>query len=333
MDLKINPESNIPKYQQIADSLIGLIEAGVLKVGDKAPSIDTISKSNKVAKETVVQAYRHLKSNGIIESSEKRGFYIQTSVTSMRWRVLVLFNVMSPSKETIYKSIVNTLGEGYHVELFFHNYNYEMFEGIVKSKANMFHYCIVMPHFSSDSHKVLTAIPPEKLVVLDRPLLHPIPGASAVYQEFKVDVFDALLSQKDRILKYKRIVVLFPKDKGLPTEIVDGIKQFGTKNKIPVQVAAEVTQKTLLPDTLFITLTDEILIDLIELQQQSKLKLGKNIGIISYNENPLKRILAGGIATLTSDFEKMGKTAAECIIKKSTIVTRNPFYLILRNSL
>ncbi|HEV9038564.1 MAG TPA: GntR family transcriptional regulator [Puia sp.] len=333
MDLKINPDSNIPKYQQIADGLIGLIEAGVLKVGDKAPSIDTISKNNKVAKETVVQAYRHLKSNGIIESSEKRGFYIQTNVTNKRWRVLVLFNVMNPSKEIIYKSIVNSLGDRAHVELLFHNYNFEMFENIVKSKANMFHYYIIMPHFNPDSHKVLELIPPEKLLVLDRPLLHPIAGASAVYQDFRADVFDALLSQKERIRRYKQIVILFPKGKGLPTEIADGIKLFGTKNKMPVQVAAEVQPKMLVPDTLFITLTDEILIDLIELQQQSKLRIGKGIGIISYNENPLKRILAGGIATLTSDFEKMGRTAAECIINKSTIVTRNPFYLILRNSL
>jgi len=333
MNLKINPESNIPKYQQIADGLIGLIEAGVLKVGDKAPSIDTISKNNKVAKETVVQAYRHLKSNGIIESSEKRGFYIQTTVTNKRWRVLVLFNVMNPSKEIIYKSIINTLGDKAHVELFFHNYNFEMFDNIIKSKAGMFHYCIVMPHFHPDTRKVLESIPPEKLIILDRPLSHPIAGASAVYQDFKADVFDALMSQKERILRYKRITVLIPKGKSLPTEIADSIKLFGTKTKTPVQIAAEVHEKLLLPDTLFITLTDEILIDLIELQQQSKLKLGKNIGIISYNENPLKRILAGGIATLTSDFEKMGRTAAECIIKKSTIVTRNPFYLILRNSL
>lgn len=333
MNLKINPESNIPKYQQIADGLIGLIEAGVLKVGDKAPSIDAISKSNNVAKVTVVQAYRHLKSSGIIESSEKRGFYIQTNVTNMRWRVLVLFNVMNPSKEIIYKAIVNTLGEGAHVELFFHNYNFEMFENIIRSKAGMFHYCIVMPHFHPDTNKVLESIPPEKLIVLDRPLQHPIPGASAVYQDFKTDVFDALLSQRQAILKYKKIIVLQPTGKGLPTEIADGIKLFGTKNKLPVQVSLEVQEKMLLPDTLFITLTDEILIDLIELQQQTKLKLGKNIGIISYNENPLKRILAGGIATLTSDFEKMGRTAAECITKKTSIVTRNPFYLILRNSL
>src|SRR4051794_9310671 len=109
MNLKINQDSDTPKYKQIADSLTGLIEAGGLKVGDKLPSIDIISRNNNVAKETVVQAYKHLRSNGIIVSSQKKGFYVQTNVTGMQWRVLVLFNIMSPSKEIMYRGIVNTL--------------------------------------------------------------------------------------------------------------------------------------------------------------------------------------------------------------------------------
>jgi DNA-binding transcriptional regulator YhcF (GntR family) len=332
MNLKINRDSDSPKYQQIADSLMGFIESGTLKVGDKLPSIDIVSRDNKVSKQTVVQAYKHLRTNGIIVSSKKRGFYVQTNVTGKKWRVLVLFNIMSPSKEIMYRGIVDTLKDQAQIELFFHNYNFEMFENIIRSKANMFHYFIVMPHFSPVSSDVLSVIPPERLIILDRPLRIPIDNASSIHQDFKADVYDALTLNKDKILKYKRIIVLAPGDKNLPEAIFDGVKNFGASNRLSVQVTDEVHPKMLQPGTLFITLTEDLLINSIELQQQTKLKLGKDIGIISYNENPLKRILAGGIATLSSDFEQMGRTAAACIIDKKIRIVRNPFRLIIRKS-
>jgi DNA-binding transcriptional regulator YhcF (GntR family) len=333
MDLKINPGSDIPKYQQMADSLTGFIESGALKVGDKLPSIDIISRDNKVAKETAVQAYKHLIASGIIISSNKKGFYVQTNVTGKQWRVLVLFNIMSPSKEIMYRGIVDTVKDKAQVELYFHNYNFEMFGNIIRSKAAMFHYFIVMPHYDPAASDVLKLIPPEKLIILDRPLLRPIEGASSVHQDFKEDVYDALTGNKEKIIKYKKIIVLFPGDKNLPAGIVDGIKSFGARNKMAVRVSDTVVPKMLQPGTLFITLTDDLLIGSIELQQQAGLKLGKDIGIISYNENPLKRILSGGIATLSSDFEQMGRTAASCIMDKKVRVVRNPFRLIIRRSL
>ena len=333
MNLKINPHASVPKYQQIVDRLMERIEVGELKVGDKMPSIEKVSKNNKVAKETVVKAYRHLKANGLIDSTEKKGFFVLTTNTQKQWRVLVLFNVLSPSKEVIYKSIVNTLNEKAHVDLLFHNYNAEIFENIIKSKEASYHYFIIMPHYNPTSIEVLKILPPEKLFILDRPLQHHIPGASSVHQDFRLDVYNALNSQQSTVLKYNQLVVLFPKGKNLPEEIIDGIRQFTSENKIKLKVAETVREKMLEPGTLFITTTDDLLIKLIELQQNTKLKLGKDIGIISYNENPLKRILAGGITTISSDFAKMGATVAELILRKETRIIHNSFNLIKRKSL
>lgn len=333
MNLKINQGSDTPKYRQIADSLTGIIEAGKLKVGDKLPSIDVISRNNNVAKETVVQAYKYLRANGIIVSSQKKGFYVQTNITGKQWRLLVLFNIMSPSKEIMYKGIVNTLKDKAHIELFFHNYNLEMFENIIRSKAAMFHYFIVMPHFDPAAREMLKAIPPERLIILDRPLQKHIKGASSVHQDFREDVYEALTSKKERVTKYKKIVALAPEGGYLPEEIFNGIKKFGAANKMPVVVSNKVQPGMLRPGMLFITLTDDLLISVIEMQQRTSLVLGKDIGVISYNENPLKRILVGGITTLTSDFEQMGRTAAACVLDKKIRVVRNPFSLIIRNSL
>jgi DNA-binding transcriptional regulator YhcF (GntR family) len=333
MDLKIDPQGQISKYQQIVDELTLLIESGSLAVGDKVPSIEQISKFNQVAKETVVKAYRHLKARGIIDSSQKKGFYVLTNNTQKKWRVLVLFNILSPSKELIFKAILKAFKEKMHVDLMFHNNNLEMFENIIRSKATAYHYFIVMPHFSQASEEILKVIPPEKLYILDRPLQGHIKGASSVHQDFRQDVYEALNSQKKAITKYKKLVVIFPKERNLPKGIIEGIKSFTKENNLAVSVVESANVKQLEKGTLFITTVDDALIELIELQQNANLKLGKDIGIISYNDNPLKRILSGGITTISSDFAKMGNTVAELIINKEQKIIHNTFNLIKRKSL
>ncbi|MNN83807.1 DNA-binding transcriptional repressor EbgR [compost metagenome] len=65
---------------------------------------------------------------------------------------------------------------------------------------------------------------------------------------------------------------------------------------------------------------------------QKKLIIGKDVGIISYNETPLKKFILNGITTISTDFEMMGRMAAELIINKSKDRVEVPFYLKLRPS-
>lgn len=332
MKLEIDGNFKIPKYQQIVDKCLESIDSGELKVGDKMPSIEKVSSHNKVAKVTVVKAYRELKAKGLINSTEKKGFFVITTNTKNQLRVLILFNILSPSKEVIYKSIVNILNEKAHVDLLFHNYNCEMFENIIQDKASMYHYFIIMPHNNPACNEVLKIIDPTKLYIIDSPLKNHIYGASSVHQDFFSDIYNALKNERSTILKYNKLVILFPKMKNLPVEIVEGIRLFALENKINIESHETVSSKMILPGSLFITTTDDILIELIELQQKTKLELGRDIGIISYNENPLKRILAGGITTVSSDFAKMGSTVATLILQKESRVVHNPFNLIKRSS-
>ncbi|WP_332913348.1 substrate-binding domain-containing protein [Algoriphagus boritolerans] len=63
-------------------------------------------------------------------------------------------------------------------------------------------------------------------------------------------------------------------------------------------------------------------------------KLGRDIGVISYNDTPLKEILADGITTISTDFHQMGKTIAEQILgTEDRIPIKNQFRMTLRKSL
>jgi DNA-binding LacI/PurR family transcriptional regulator len=61
--------------------------------------------------------------------------------------------------------------------------------------------------------------------------------------------------------------------------------------------------------------------------------VGKDVGVISYNETPLKKIILNGITTISTDFQAMGEKAAQLILEKSTAHIETPFHLNLRSSL
>ncbi|OQP60612.1 hypothetical protein A3860_32885 [Niastella vici] len=83
--------------------------------------------------------------------------------------------------------------------------------------------------------------------------------------------------------------------------------------------------------TVYISTNDADLVVLAKKARHANLKLGKDIGIISFNETPLKELL--DITVITTDFEAMGKSAAECIMEKNIKQVLNPFYMIKRGSI
>jgi DNA-binding LacI/PurR family transcriptional regulator len=64
----------------------------------------------------------------------------------------------------------------------------------------------------------------------------------------------------------------------------------------------------------------------------NRLELGKDLGIVSNNETPLKGIVASGITTISTDFAQMGKTMAEMILNHQKQKLDNPFLMNNRNS-
>jgi DNA-binding LacI/PurR family transcriptional regulator len=87
------------------------------------------------------------------------------------------------------------------------------------------------------------------------------------------------------------------------------------------------------PGEAYIVIEETDLVSLIKQCKVKGLKIGSEIGIISYNETPLKEILLDGITVISTDHNKMGETAANLILSNSTEKVKNPFVLIRRRSL
>jgi DNA-binding LacI/PurR family transcriptional regulator len=81
------------------------------------------------------------------------------------------------------------------------------------------------------------------------------------------------------------------------------------------------------------TLDDKDLINLLKELQILNYELGKDVGIVSYNETPLKEIVANGITTISTDFSLMGQRLSEMILNDEYRKLKNPLRVIKRNSL
>ena len=75
--LAIDKQKDQPLYQQVVDFISENLDSGVLKPGDKLPSLRRMSERVGVSVPTVRQAYIELESQRRVESRPQSGFYVR----------------------------------------------------------------------------------------------------------------------------------------------------------------------------------------------------------------------------------------------------------------
>ncbi len=333
--LKFNPTDKTPKYKQIVQSVIADIEKGTLKKNDQLPSISELSEEYYLARDTVEKAYRELKERGYITSVQGKGYYVIGS-DSNKLKILLVFNKLSSYKKIIYYAFLNTLGDRAKVDLHIHHYNAALFKEIIENNLGKYNYYVIMPHFcqetdKADYVKIIKSIPAEELVLLDKDLPELQSEHLAVYQDFEKDIFNALESAEDLLAKYQKLIIVFPGDGNYPGEIVKGFRLFCILHKKEFAIIENAYDEVLKPGTAYVALEETDLAELVKKVRQSSYLLGREIGIISFNETTLKELLA--ITVITTDFETMGRMTATLLLDNKRIKVRNAFRMIRRSSL
>ena len=64
-------------YEALAGELARLVQAGTLRLGDRLPSVRRMSQQKTLSLTTVLQAYRLLEDQGIIEARPQSGYYVR----------------------------------------------------------------------------------------------------------------------------------------------------------------------------------------------------------------------------------------------------------------
>ncbi len=155
----------------------------------------------------------------------------------------------------------------------------------------------------------------------------------AVYENFEQDIYDALTQLLDKLSKYHTLKIIFPEHSYYPKEILKGFINFCRQYAFEYATIHELANETLQSGTVYINLMEKDLVELVENIISSKLKIGQDIGVISYNETPLKKIILNGITTISTDFKMMGEKAAEMALNNTKEHVAIPFKVTLRDSL
>lgn len=343
-NIKINEESRIPKYRQIVEEVTYHIAHGTLQMGQKIPSINSFSEQYYLSRDTVEKAYNILKDRKIIASIKGKGYYIAQTQLISKTNVLFLVNKLSTYKMQIYNSFVHAVGVNCHAELHIYHCDESLFLNILAKSEGAYDYYVIMSHFSAEhsrhasSTKAVEAaidkIPTQKLILLDNNNLQIKGNPIEIYQDFENDIYHALISGLERIRKYEKLILVYPEKTvyPYPRRILHGFRKFCVEFEIPYEVISEVYEEiVLMRGDLFITIEESDLVNLVNQIREMEFILGKEIGVISYNETPLKDLL--GITVISTDFKAMGETAAKMILEKTNGKVKNPFSLIHRNSM
>ena len=72
----VNPQLDIPIYQQLVDSIRVAIKRGALVYGEKLPTVQEISEELSIARGTIKRAYDELEREGLIEKVQGRGTFV-----------------------------------------------------------------------------------------------------------------------------------------------------------------------------------------------------------------------------------------------------------------
>ncbi len=333
----ISENSRIPKYKQLINHIISDIQEGKLKFGDKLASINEASEELYLARDTVERAYKKLVEMGIISPVRGKGYYI-TSVESLeKIKILLIFNKLSNYKKIIYQSFVEALGDKATVHLHIHHYETGVFQNILSENLGNYHYYVIIPHFrdlSNETFELINKIPKDRLVLLDKNLEQIQGDYIAVYQDFQSDIYAALSQGMDLLKKYNKLVFILPQEKEkIALNIQDGFRKFCGLTKFNYDIIENEDFQDVEKGVAYIPVDESDLVSIIKFSRNKNLKIGKEVGVLSFNDTPIKEVLEDGISVITTNFARMGSLAAELILEKRRLKVRNEFSLIRRNSL
>lgn len=325
----IDKSAGQTKLQQLVHSITEAISNGKLKIGDILPSVNQLSSNSGFSRDTVFKAYNILKKRNIIESAPQKGYY----VVGESFKVFMLLDDFSAFKEQLYQSFRQNLPDSYSVDLLFHHYNTEVFRQLIQSSLGRYSMYLVMNINHKNIDPILEKIDANKLLILG--MGNPENGKlNYLLQDFDKSVQECLAEGLEQLAKYDELIIVYEeKSTAHPAETVSAVRSFCKKNQIQFRNNKQLNQAEISKGQAYFVIRDSDLVQVIKTCREKRLTLGTDVGVISYNDTPMKQIVGGGISVISTNFEVMGELAAGFVKHKQKIGEILPTSIILRESL
>ena len=113
---------------------------------------------------------------------------------------------------------------------------------------------------------------------------------AAIFENFEKNIYNALSEASDRLTKYHTLKIIFPQHTYYPSENLRGFinycQDYAFSYKV-INIADEPINK----GEVYINVMQDDLVTLLEKIIESGLIIGEQVGVISYNKMPVKKIL------------------------------------------
>ncbi|MDZ7725266.1 MAG: GntR family transcriptional regulator [candidate division KSB1 bacterium] len=337
----IDHDSKMPKYEQLVNSIRNSIRQGRLRQGDVLPSINAIVEHYPIARDTVCKSFQMLKSLGIVSSVPGKGYFVSQTQFANRHHIFLLFDNFHSYKESLFNSFKTQMGENAIIDLYFHHSNDKLFKSLIKEALNHYTEYVIMPMRDSQHFEWMQRlISNQRVYILDVGYTLFGKAYPSVCQNFEKQWYEALKSSKERLYKYETLVLVewrepvYNLDTMNDAEMIQGFKRFCEEEMIPYRIIDKRNEFQVQDGCCYIIPNNEDLVTAVQQANQKNLKIGRDIGIIAHNDEPLKQIAANtGIATISTDFVEMGRRMADMILKHEDLHIENPSSMILRDSI
>lgn len=324
----INHENDIPKFQQLVDAVHNAIATNVLTIGDLLPSVNSICKNTNLSRDTVFKAYSVLKDQKVVESVPNKGYFVAGETR----KVLLILDTFKAYKEVLYHSFVNNLPENIITDVQFHHYNIENFKNIIHNSVGKYSKYVIMNFDNAEVATALEAISDDKLLLIDWNI-HVKPNNNFVFQDFGRAFYDALEKAITLFKKYKELVFVYPDYTYHPQESEDYFLKFCATFAFDFSVIKNTKNFKIEKNKAYISVSDRFLGLFLEQCRENNFEPGEDVGMLSYNDTPMKKFIYKGISVITTDFKEMGTKGAEFVALDAPLKMYVPTQLIIRESL
>jgi DNA-binding transcriptional regulator YhcF (GntR family) len=76
VDLRIDPTSTVPPFEQLRTLLARQVAEGTLPAGTRLPTVRQLATDLGLAANTVARAYKELEADGVVETQGRRGTFV-----------------------------------------------------------------------------------------------------------------------------------------------------------------------------------------------------------------------------------------------------------------
>lgn len=324
--------SGLSKSDKILDILINSIRDNEISIGSALPSINVAACKFGVARKTVVRVYEKLKEKGFVESKPRKGYYVVSKQPKTRLQVLLIIHSFDAHFQLLYNEFRNRVSGKCDIEVFFHHYNIKMLDLIVSRNLDNYDLFIISSFNHPRIQHVIGRIPLSKVLIISRndriENLY-----NSIVQNFYRGTYDALLSIKEKIERYNHFILSFAEESGHSDSLKSGFLKFCDDTSISHQIVNSLNNTEICKGCAYLVIDDADLIKLLKICKTRSWIPGKDVGVISYNETPLKEVIRDGITVVSCNFRIMAAEMADFILNQKKVNKVIPISVIIRNSL